>query len=473
MIENFTFVKEILDNYQINEKFWKLSPKYYDAYINKICGDYLFENSEAFKNSRFSWVRSFFLHSVFILLGAFVSVLKSYRYLKVPKTINADAQIIACPFCGRYVWFKHLSRLIDSPIRVVYHPLFHYDYFKQNVDAYDKQTVSPEFYRFGLWDILKGFVTLLYSFKRSNCCAKELDDIFGVYTGKFSRIFLFPILYGGFIKRFVKGNKFGEKRIVWLFDYDYDYKYIVFNNIIHQLRNNDITFHLQHGSFVTYNPAYCNPVCDYSLCCSKREQKIILGNNAFDSKIRVLGAPLQTFDDVDITEKPNKFWDILCLLTEADDLGYEPMKNVLRQLDRDSFKIRIRYRPASKNEDKKKLEAFVSGMEESVGKTLLEDVLISKVVICFSEDALYTAIRNGNPIVYVRNVNIAQYYDVSEQSSYFYIINDNDFPSVPISYMVSNYKDCDFIRDNCVINNFGYYRLEEIKAQINIILSNI
>ena len=472
MNEHFSEVKGILDRYQIN-KFWNLSPKYYDAYINKICGDYLYENSEAFKNSRYSWIDSFFWHTVIILLGAFVSIIKSYKFIKTPVAINKEAQIIACPFCGRFVWFKYLPRLIKAPVRIVYHPLFHYDYYKLNAESYDSNLTNPEFYRFNVLDILKTLYLLITSFYRLEHCSRELDGLFQIYTGKFSRIFVFPVLYGGFAKSFIKQNILDEKRKIWIFDYDYDYKYIVFNNIIHQLRKNDITIHLQHGSFVTFNPAYCNPVCDYSLCCSKREEKIIMEANMFDSKIKILGAPLQTFDDfIENKEEIEKQWDILCLLTDADSLEYSPMKMVLQKLDTKRYKIRVRYRPASKERDKNLLESYVEGMEESVGKSLLEDVLMSKLVICFSEDALYTAIRANNPTVYIRNENIDN-YDLSDIPSFFFIVNADNISSVPISDLISKYHECHYEKDSFVLNNFGYFRLEDIGRQLNSFLSQI
>ena len=465
-------VKNILEKYQIN-KIWNFSPKYYNAYINKICGDYLYENSEAFKNSKYSWVENFFWHTVIILLGAFISIIKSCKYFKTPVVFNKEAQIIACPFCGRYVWFKYLPRIINSPVRIVYHPLFHFDYYKTSAEAYDPQMTSPEFYKFRLCDILKAFFVLLKSYNRLWHCSKELDATFGIYTGKFSRILVFPILYGGFIKSFVKRNIFDEKRKIWIFDYDYDYKYIVFNNVIHQLRKNDITVHLQHGSFVTFNPAYCNPVSDYSLCCSKREKKIILEYNTFDSKIRVLGAPLQTFDDIiKNKEKTEKTWDILCLLTVGDDLNYRTMKVVLQQLDTVKYKIRVRYRPASKESDKKLLESYVKGMEESVGKSLLEDVLMSKLVICFSEDALYTAIRANNPTIYIRNENIDN-YDMSAVPTFFYIVNASDFQSIDLDRLLLCYDECNYEHDAFIINNFGFVKLDDVSRQLNLFITEI
>ena len=155
--ENFKIVKDVLDRYQIN-KYWNLSSKYYDAYINKICGDYLYENDIAFKNSRFLGVNNFFLQSVIILLGGVLSWMKSANISHPTKPSNKDIRIIACPFCWRYVWFKRLPQLIENPIRVVYHPLFHYDYYKKNAEAYDQKYVQPEFYRFALKDIFKAFL---------------------------------------------------------------------------------------------------------------------------------------------------------------------------------------------------------------------------------------------------------------------------------------------------------------------------
>ena len=469
--ENFSIVKEVLDRYQIN-KYWNLSPKYYDAYIHKICGEYLYENDIAFKNSRFIGINNYFLQTVIILLGGVLSWIKSINIPHPAKSSNKDIRIIACPFCWRYVWFKRLPQLIEDPIRVVYHPLFHYDYYKKNVEAYDHKYVQPEFYRFALKDIFKAFLIIIRSYRRLHRCSNELDDIFKIYMGRFAKIFVTPIIYGGFIERFLKHNLFDERRIIWLFDYDYHYKYIVFNNIIHRMRNKDVTVHIQHGSFIDYSRSYCNPISDYTLCCSLREKKLIETSNEFHSKPYILGAPLQTFDDVSEKELDIK-WDILLLLTISDDNNFGSMRKVLSSLDTSNFRIRVRYRPASKIRDMKALGKFTKDMETSEGTTLLDDVLMAKMVICFSEDAIYTAIRSNKPIIYIRNKEILKNYDLSEESPYFFIKDDETFMNVDVNALLSIHAKCNYLKDKFILNNFGYYNLEDIKKQINSILSEI
>ena len=471
--EHSSEVKDILNRYHINDTFWHFSPKYYDAYIRKICGDYLYESSAAFKNSKFSWVKNFFLHSCFIILGALVSLMKSFGMSKPHGKINEDARILACPFCWRYVWFKRLPHMIKESIRIVYHPLFHYDYYKKNVEAYDRKVVIPEFYQFTFRDIFYSLFLIIRYYRRLSRCAKELDDIYGIYTGKFSRIFIFPILYGGFVRRFIEDHIKSNDGLVWLFDYDYDYKYIIFNNLIHELRKNDVTVHIQHGSFVTYNPAYCNPVCDYSLCCSHREKEVIDHFNAFDSKIEILGAPLQTFDDVPKDDKSEKQWDVLLLLAATDGIELEPMKKVLQFFHNSTYKCKVRFRPASKSTDRLKLCSYLNGMDESEGTTLYEDVSMSKIVVCFSDDALYTAIRNNNPIIYLRNIDIRKNYEMTGRSAFFYIINDSELSSVPVSELILRYRECNYDSDSFVLNNFGYFNINEISNRLNSLLSKL
>lgn len=471
--EHFSEVKEVLNKYHVNDSLWNFSSKYYDAYVHKICGDYLYEGSAAYKNSRFSWIKNFFLHSLFIILGAIVSKLKSLWILKPQGDVNQKARVLACPFCWRYVWFKRLPEMIHEPIRIIYYPLFHYDYYKKNLDAYDRKLATPEFYQFAFCDIIYSFYLIIRYYNRLRHCAKELDDIFGIYKGNFSRIFLFPFLYGGFIKRFIEKNRFGSERKVWLFDYDYDYKYIIFNNMIHRLRKDDVTIQIQHGSFVTDEPGFCNPVCDYSMCCSPREKKEIERNNAFRSNIRVYGAPLQTFDDYQEIANVEKKWDILFLLTACDGLDFETMKTILQFMNNYSYKMKVRYRPTSQIEDARLMHSFVEGMMISSGTSLFDDVLMSKVIICFSEDALYMAIRNNIPTIYVRDIDVDKYYDMTDKSEFFYIVNANVFQSIDIDRMLAHYDECNYNNDAFIVNNFGYVKLGDVSNNINMHISEI
>jgi hypothetical protein len=341
------------------------------------------------------------------------------------------------------------------------------------VEAYDRKVVIPEFYQFTFRDIFYSLFLIIRYYRRLSRCAKELDDIYGIYTGKFSRIFIFPILYGGFVRRFIEDHIKSNDGLVWLFDYDYDYKYIIFNNLIHELRKNDVTVHIQHGSFVTYNPAYCNPVCDYSLCCSHREKEVIDHFNAFDSKIEILGAPLQTFDDVPKDDKSEKQWDVLLLLAATDGIELEPMKKVLQFFHNSTYKCKVRFRPASKSTDRLKLCSYLNGMDESEGTTLYEDVSMSKIVVSFSDDALYTAIRNNNPIIYLRNIDIRKNYEMTGRSAFFYIINDSELSSVPVSELILRYRECNYDSDSFVLNNFGYFNINEISNRLNSLLSKL
>lgn len=471
MNDRFEEVITILYKYNIN-RFWKMTPKYLQAYTNRICGDYLYDNSIAYKNSKFSWVSSFFLHSILIIFGSFISVLKGrIKFKTVP---IKESKIIVLPFCWRFVWFSRLPELIEEELRIVYHPFFHFDYYKKNLDGYNTNKVAPEFYCFDIKSILKSLYLLIFSYRRLKKCSKEMDNLFGIYTGKFSRIFFFPILYGEFMKHFLERKINTCNRITWIFDYDYDYKYIVFNNIIHQLRENDITIHIQHGSFVTESPDFCNPVCDYSLCCSVREKIVIENNNYFKSQIRVLGAPLQSFEDYRQISKTKESFDLLVLLTATDEKWkIDPQIKILQLIDVVKYKVMIRYRPKSKQFDRESLGPYTTHMFESNGTSLLDDVLSAKIVICFSEDALYTAIRCNRPIVYVRNIDIDKYYLFSEKSYFFNIVKDTEYLNVDIDELIVSRNQCFYESDKFIYNNFGFIQLKEVKQQLNVILDEI
>ena len=471
MTENFEKVKFVLDKYKINN-YWRFSPKYYDAYIEKTCIDYLYENSEAFNNSKYAATRSFGKHTFFLLMGVLVSIFKNTLRYNLHHA-NTDVKIIAMPFCGRYVWFKRLPQLLEEPIRVVYHPIFHYDFYNINKKSYVvSDNMEPEFYGFGWFDLLRSLFYLLISYRKLSKCSSELDKIFDVHTGKFSRIFIFPLIYGGFMNRFIDSIKDKRKKI-WLFDYDNDYKYIIFNDVIHKKRKTDVTIHIQHGSFWGFNPWYCNPVCDYSLCCSNREKRMIERFNCFHSKICVLGAPLQTFDDNILLSKVDSKYDIVCLLTDVYGKQGELQKKTLERLKNSDYKIRIRYRPASKKVDKEYLRTCVEGMEESNGVSLTEDVMMAKMIVCFSEDAMYTAIKQNKPIVYIRDNEIIRNFDLSSQSLFFIMSDGNNLDELNLDYMITKRHECDYSNDICIHNNFGLFKLEDIQERLNSIVSKV
>ena len=86
--DNFAIVKDVIDKYQIN-KYWNLSPKYYNAYINKICGDYLYENDIAFKNSKFIGIKSFYPHVKNLELhGDYTPII--FHHLQEMKELNVN-----------------------------------------------------------------------------------------------------------------------------------------------------------------------------------------------------------------------------------------------------------------------------------------------------------------------------------------------------------------------------------------------
>lgn len=468
-------VRSILDRYKINE-FWNFSECYYSAYIDKICGDYLYENDIIYKNSRFGNLSFFGLHAVIILGGAFLSMLRCLKYKNRSFTTEKEIDIIAFPFCHYYIRFKRLPQILAKPFRIVSHPQFHVDYLDKHYKYFKSKNILLEVFSFRWKDIATSLKLLVQNYRKLKRCSEELNSLFGIHDGKFPKIFFFVLLYRGFMEDFISNQIKSKNPHVWIFDYDFDYKYIVFNDIIHKMCPSDKTIHLMHGTFVsdTVDNVYLNPCCDYTLCSSEREKFIIEKYNKYDSIIKPLGAPLQSFNDDCVAGSITQSYDILLLLTSTHTEDITKLqKEILHQIPMQKYRVKSRYRPVSRIFDEPVLSGCLDGTVISENSSLLEDVLSAKIVISFSEDAIYECIRNNRPVIYCKAIDYKQYYSTQYESPYLKIANDSNFGEIELSLMIKEADKCNYRGDKFVIYNFGYFFLDDIKYRMDNILKEI
>lgn len=465
--EDVTFVKSELNKYRVNELLG-LTGKYYDAFIDVFCWSYRETDAEVWVNSKYQRINNFFVKTCVVFGGALVSSIKSYFKYHNYIIHALNNRVIAMPFCGSHVRYKYIHDLVDENLTVQYPPLFHYQYLKAHISSFEERGNKISIGRFELIDIIITSWQFLKRFRSLKICHQEIDKYFSRNYGYFVSTIITSMLYKTYIDRLISIIPEDDFPRKWLFDYDFDYKYIVFNNEIKKHRRDDATFHLQHGAFFGYVEAYCNPVSDISLCCSQREKDIIETYNQYQSKIYALGSSLQSID-LNRYKKVPMSNDVLVLLTDtvlAETTEFQ--KKILLDLSHSGLTVLVRYRPQSADIDKKVLSEYTQGMIVSSGTTLKNDILSSKMVVCFSEDAVFECFRNNKRVVYI--VSDTSFYNFTNaESSYMHIFSPETFDSSVFNIDLMK-DEIDYSTDEFVRYNFGDFEFDKIRDNLNNIL---
>ena len=475
-MEDSHFVKSLFEKYDVSKIFLKLDDKYETTLIDRIIYDYRVMDRQGFVTSKWDTLSSFFLKVIVILGGALISSIKTLRIRKLiryPHT-SFSSTVIALPFGDHIVRYKRLREIINQEVDMYYHPLFHFDSMIRHIDTFNSSGEKLFLDRFRVHDIFKTLFLILRHYRSLSKCSSELDNHFNSNTCKLPGVIIFCILFSSTLRNFIDNLELPEKSRIWLLDYDFDYKYAIFNNVIHSLRPSDKTVHLQHGSFVGYSDVYCNPSSDISLCCSPREKDIINKFNKNNSHIDYLGAPLQSFIDGSVLSAQLEY-DILILLGSTYNSALKDMqKEFLSKFNYNGFKVKVRYRPASKKDDEIELGQYCINAVISEGNTLLADVLSAKTVISFSMDALYACLRN-NKRIYVLGIDDSDNdFDYSLKSDNVIISHDIGFA---LNYnwhgFVMNYNNCDYSKDKFVLYNYGINSFDKLSVRFNQLLDEI
>lgn len=469
-------IKRIFEKYDICHIFPKIKEKYLVTIFDRIAYDYRIMDNQDFTTSKWDRKSGFLFKCCIILGGAILSIFKTIKIRKrIKNKINIwNTKIIALPFADHIVRFKRLREIVSQDIDIYYHPIFHHKSMVKHIRTFNdlKQPIFLD--SFDLYDIIKTSYLIISNYKKLSKCSYELDNYFKSYTCKLPGIIIFWYLYSVTFIRFINKLENPNNRRIWLFDYDFDYKYAIFNNVIHTYRTKDITIHIQHGSFAGYSHSYCNPACDISLCCSPRELDLINRYNKNHSSIISLGAPLQTFIDDAVLNRYYPHYDVLILLGPTySELLKKKQIEYLSKFNFNKYNVLIRYRPASKIEDEKILSKYCTQATISEDTCLTEDILSSKIVISFSMDALYTCLRyNKRLIMICTNDPSTDYKAIS--STNIRLTSDLSADNIyNLDDLISNYMDCDYSIDKEVLYNFGINTKEQLSDRFKLILNNI
>lgn len=468
--DDVAFVKRTFNEYKLGELLG-LSEKYLDAFIEVMCWSYQNTDADVWMNSKYQHINNFVVKTTIVLGGAVLSILKYYLKYQKYRVNSLTTEIIAMPFGGAHVRYKYIYELVDNSVSVQYPPLFHYQHIDAHIKQFEEQGRVITLGNFRLKDVFSVMAKVIDNYRNLKICHKKIELHFGKYYGHFISVIIISLLYKKYIRRILSEIPNDNISRKWLFDYDFDYKYIIFNNEIKKQRNKDVTIHIQHGAFFDYDDAYCNPVSDVNLCCSPREKEIIENNNKYHSRIFPLGSSLQSIDNSEDNQVMISF-DVLVLLTDtvlAETADFQ--KKLLKDLSRRNIRVLIRYRPQSAHLDKKVLNKYTTRMKISSGTTLKHDILSAKMVVCFSEDAIYECFRNKKRVVYV--VKNTSFYNFDNAK------NSNMCITSPESFDDFIFDECskdyvvDYSKDEFVLYNFGDFEYDRIKTNLNRIIDQI
>ena len=463
------FVKNLLLSKGI-DKIVDLNGKYFDAFVDVLCWNYRNTDSEIWVNSKYQRIGKFHTKAFVSIFGALLSwFLFTFKYRKL-RVKRFSSRIVAFPFGGDHVRFKYVFDLLGEDIAVMYPPLYHYGYIQKHIECFEQQDKAVFVGHFSLLDILYATYVLLKSVSRIRECHYQIDNYFERGYGSLTSVVVSSILYRRFIIRALRLIPKDGLNRCWFFDYDFDYKYIVFNDEIKKNRNDDVTFHVQHGAFLGYNDAYCNPVSDVSLCCSKREQSIIESSNKYNSIICPQGSSWQSIDkSAQKTESSSIKYDILILLTDTlDQKLTQFQKKILGDLSELNSRVLARYRPQSIEMDKRVLQDYVKNMDVSDGTTLKQDILCSRLVLCFSEDAIFECFRNNKKVVFLTKDASCYVFDITPSQN-MQIMSSETYNIKNVVSLLDN-PICDYSQDSFVKYNFGDFSFEDVKRNLNIII---
>lgn len=407
-----------------------------------------------------------FLLPLFYTVGILVSLFLSLFFKGVSNV--KDNKFVFITTFYTVIRCSKLKQIADENIfSIVYLPSFnfreairHIKYHKLN------KTMNVSYPTFKLKTIFRiWYFSFRLLFKMNLIDVGKLNKNHKNY---FYKLLFQQIAYESFYKSYFKKEKL-KKEIKWLFDSDKS----IFIPIVECFKkDNIITTHFQHGIFIKPNKFYFPLFCDNIICCSEREKSYYLSSGVDPSKIYVLGAPLQSVGLDDINAMGSTLvdkYDLLVLLSDTySSVLYNEQIYLINLLTKNysNYTILLRFRPASKMNDLKKLQSYIYSYDISKDHTLEEDINRSMSVISFSLDSIFKIQERQVPFIIINpSTEIDEF-----TKSYITTSRSNEY-EVLIQDLVN--RKSKRIPDAKFVELFGDYSIQNISNTFNQIIELI
>lgn len=267
-------------------------------------------------------------------------------------------------------------------------------------------------------------------------------------------------LYSIYAQR-VFGNVTNDK--IWVFEHD---KFF-FIPVINEFRKKNVaTVQMQHGTFFNPKKAVYLPLyTDKIICSSEREKELYVESGVREQDVYIAGAPLQTIGgkiESSICEK----YDLLVLLTITQGDLIEIQKKTLNYINQHykEKKVLLRFRPRSKERDRKILEDYLGNHDISNGTSLIEDVKSAKKILTFSMDAIFGIIQTDKVFVAI----------VSREEMYGHYLDGICYTTDNLDISMRNlFETTTDEAKNKYLSVFGETKVENIKKNFYGIIESL
>lgn len=204
------------------------------------------------------------------------------------------------------------------------------------------------------------------------------------------------LLYDELTKKFISDlDSFSGS---WILEHQI---YYFLNTIVHLREQGKESTMLQHGLFFKPTTDFFPLHCDKVLCCSEREKNIYIKEGIDSNRVKVLGIPLQTISRENFKQSSRTEYQLLILLTLVNKNNAPKIGEILTFVRQHFDSVLLRFRPRSKESDKRLLEKYIANFDISEGKTIGDDLQRSQKVVTFSADAIVEVVKFNKPFVYI------------------------------------------------------------------------
>lgn len=438
------------------DRICSLDSEFVNSFTNNVLCDFDLKRKSQI-DSKFLFVKF-----VYFFFGIFLSnvkyLLSSYKNNKIENCENV--KYVLFPDDDKYIRFKHMPEILKDNYLIIYAPSFHHRHLNTHFNFFKSSGIRTYTPTFGFKQLVSFSFEVFRNFNKIRILSNLIETEFSTEISKSCQSgILMCFAYKNYIKDCSEKISNNEKTIIWFYDHDKDFKSIYFRHYLKSKSKLNISVHIQHGMFWGDNIAYTYPDSDYTFCCSEREKYIIDMTVDNSNCVVAVGAPLQSFNDICIDDKKHVGsvkTNIILLLT---DCYYDFQLEVIKFLKEYQFDFKVRFRPASKENDMKFLGQSLSYDDISDDCLLMTNLISSNIVISFSADALFESFKLSKKTIWLMPLterNNINFIGIPNDKSAFSILSSVDELSDCLN-SYSNISLVDHSHDDFIKTNFGEF----------------